>query len=79
MTRRKDRKDGSDLSSTAARAWEDMRAAKEREWENLGVVDEIYHKVKHVPCGTVVQISAGRVRMCPKCQPEEWEKEHCNK
>ena len=44
------------------------------EWEDSGVIDDVYHKVMHTPCGTTVLILVGRVAVCPKCQPEEWAK-----
>jgi len=69
------RRDGSDLSSTVARGWEDMRAAREREWENRGVCDDRYYKMRHIPCGSQVLILMGHVAVCPKCQPEEYAKQ----
>jgi hypothetical protein len=53
-------------------SWED--------WEHLGTLgagtDDVYGQYRHKPCGTKVEVMQGYfVRSCPKCQPEEWEKE----
>jgi hypothetical protein len=47
------------------------------EWvyiETLGAgTDEVYSRYRHAPCGTELEILQGHVvRVCPKCQPEEW-------
>jgi hypothetical protein len=69
---KKSRRDGSDLSSTIARGWEDMRAAKEREWEDLGMCDDAYCRMRHVPCGARIMVLMGHSPICSKCQPEAW-------
>ena len=57
-------KDGSDLGSTVARSWADLRVPQERaECENKGMCDDVYYINVHVPC----------VAICPKCQSEEWD------
>lgn len=38
--------------------------------------DDVYYISVHTPCGTEVMTLAGCVRICPKCQPEEWVKNH---
>ncbi|HVP50217.1 MAG TPA: hypothetical protein VMT56_03245 [Candidatus Bathyarchaeia archaeon] len=48
------------------------------EWEELKMVDDVYYKMLHIPCGTTVQILVGYRAVCPKCQPEEWRKRAAN-
>jgi hypothetical protein len=65
------RKDGSDISSTAARAWGEFRMSEELdEWEELGF-DDPYYRFLHVPCGREVMILMGHPRICPQCHAEK--------
>jgi hypothetical protein len=57
--------DGKDLSTPAD--------GPESEWEDVGMCGD-YYELRHVPCGSKVLIAGGFARVCPKCQPEEWDR-----
>lgn len=49
------------------------------EWVVLGIrgagTDDVYYKVQHIPCGTVLEVSQGyNARLCPKCHAKVTEK-----
>jgi hypothetical protein len=68
------RNDGTDIASVNERAWAELRRSK-AEWEELRMCDDVYYILRHVPCGTEVQVMGGYKSICPLCQPEEWAKE----
>jgi hypothetical protein len=41
------------------------------EWEDLEIVDDYYHKMRHTPCGATVLVLMGHVPICPNCEPNE--------
>jgi hypothetical protein len=53
------------------------RQDNREEWEDIGkgpLMDGIYSTLRH-RCGTVVNIAQGCLRVCPRCNPEERDKE----
>lgn len=53
-----------------------MSERKESEWDDIGeghLMDGVYYKLRHNPCGTVAYFSNPYETYCPKCQPEEFE------